>query len=71
MCMSVCRYEAFVCSGNEVDALADGILDALLPHLPEARELNAKGSKASVKLQPPASSTGTTWFTKSTLSRLF
>ncbi|XP_022146784.1 uncharacterized protein LOC111015906 isoform X2 [Momordica charantia] len=63
------RYEAFVCSGNEVDALADGILDALLPHLPEVRELNAKGSKASFKLQPPQSSASTSWFTKSTLSR--
>lgn len=63
------RYEAFICCGNEVDALAEGNLDPLLLHLPEVQELNAKGSKASIKLQPPASSAGTTWFTKSTISR--
>lgn len=71
MGMSVYRYEAFICCGNEVDALAEGNLDPLLLHLPEVQELNAKGSKASIKLQPPASSAGTTWFTKSTISRLF
>ncbi|XP_038892162.1 uncharacterized protein LOC120081399 isoform X2 [Benincasa hispida] len=69
MAMSVYRYEAFICCGNEVDALAEGNLDALSLHLPELLELNAKGSKASIKLQPPASSAGTTWFTKSTLRR--
>ncbi|KAL0539809.1 hypothetical protein IC582_024030 [Cucumis melo] len=63
------RYEAFVCYGNEVDGLAEGNLDALLLHLPELQELNAKGSKASIKLLPSASSGGTTWFTKSTLRR--
>ncbi|XP_022942188.1 uncharacterized protein LOC111447320 isoform X1 [Cucurbita moschata] len=63
------RYEAFVCCGNEVDALAEGNLDALLLHLPDVQELNSKGSKASIKLQLPASSAGATWFTKSTLSR--
>ncbi|XP_022994971.1 uncharacterized protein LOC111490565 isoform X3 [Cucurbita maxima] len=63
------RYEAFACCGNKVDALADGILDTLLPHLPELQELNAKESKASIKLQSPASSAGSAWFTKSTLTR--
>ncbi|KAG7031499.1 hypothetical protein SDJN02_05539, partial [Cucurbita argyrosperma subsp. argyrosperma] len=63
------RYEAFVYCGNEVDALAEGNLDALLLHLPDVQELNSKGSKASIKLQLPASSAGATWFTKSTLSR--
>uniref|UniRef100_A0A0A0KPC7 COP1-interacting protein 7 n=1 Tax=Cucumis sativus TaxID=3659 RepID=A0A0A0KPC7_CUCSA len=63
------RYEAFVCYGNEVDGLAEGNLDTLLLHLPELQELNSKGSKASIKLQPSASSGGTTWFTKSTLRR--
>ncbi|XP_023529109.1 uncharacterized protein LOC111791836 isoform X2 [Cucurbita pepo subsp. pepo] len=69
MGMRVNRYEAFACCGNKVDALADGILDTLLPHLPELQELNAKESKASIKLQSPASSAGSAWFTKSTLTR--
>ncbi|XP_022943178.1 uncharacterized protein LOC111447987 isoform X2 [Cucurbita moschata] len=63
------RYEAFACCGNKVDVLADGILDTLLPHLLELQELNAKESKASIKLQSPASSAGSAWFTKSTLTR--
>lgn len=40
------KYEIFVCGDDEVEKLAVGLLEQLLPHLPEVRKLYAKGTNA-------------------------
>ncbi|CAL5322854.1 unnamed protein product [Camellia sinensis] len=63
------RYEACVCSGNEVETIASGLLGQLALHLPELKNLLSRGSNANFKLQPPKNLDSSQWFTKSTLTR--
>ncbi|CAK7340029.1 unnamed protein product [Dovyalis caffra] len=63
------RYEIFVCGNDEVEKLAVGLLEQLLPHLPEVHKLYAKGSNAILKLQLTGELSNVPWFTKSTLNR--
>ncbi|KAF2319317.1 hypothetical protein GH714_014633 [Hevea brasiliensis] len=62
------RYEVFVCGDDEVEKLATGLLEHLLPHLPGVNNLHSRGSNANFKLQVSRHK-DTTWFTKSTLNR--
>ncbi|KAG8644798.1 uncharacterized protein LOC110607439 isoform X1 [Manihot esculenta] len=62
------RYEVFVCGDDEVEKVATGLLEHLLPHLPGVKNLHSRGSNANFKLQVPGQK-DTTWFTKSTLNR--
>ncbi|XP_065870065.1 flocculation protein FLO11-like isoform X2 [Euphorbia lathyris] len=64
------RYEVFVCADDEVEKLACGLLEQLLPHLPGVNNLYREGSDANFKLQV-AELHDKTWFTKSTLNRFF
>ncbi|KAJ4850019.1 hypothetical protein Tsubulata_014053 [Turnera subulata] len=63
------RYEIFICGDDEVEKLAVGKLEQLLPHLPGVNGLNAKGSNAIFKLQVSGEPNNASWFTKSTLNR--
>lgn len=63
------KYEIFVCGDDEVEKLAVGLLEQLLPHLPEVRKLYAKGTNAIFKLQVTGELSNAPWFTKSTLNR--
>ncbi|KAB5512457.1 hypothetical protein DKX38_029485 [Salix brachista] len=63
------RYEIFVCGDDEVEKLAVGQLEQLLPHLPEVNKLYAKGTNAIFKLQVTGELGNAPWFTKSTLNR--
>ncbi|KAJ6422292.1 hypothetical protein OIU84_027279 [Salix udensis] len=63
------RYEIFVCGDDEVEKLAVGQLEQLLPHLPEVHKLYAKGTNAIFKLQVTGELGNAPWFTKSTLNR--
>lgn len=63
------KYEIFVCGDDEVEKLAVGLLEQLLPHLPEVRKLYAKGTNAIFKLQVTGELSNVPWFTKSTLNR--
>lgn len=62
------RYEVFVCADDEVEKLACGLLEHLLPQLPGVNKLHGEGSNANFKLQVPELN-DKTWFTKSTLDR--
>ncbi|KAL9379637.1 hypothetical protein Peur_028119 [Populus x canadensis] len=63
------RYEIFVCGDDEVEKLAVGLLEQILPHLPEVHKMYAKGSNAIFKLQVTGELSNVPWFTKSTLNR--
>lgn len=63
------RYEIFICGHDEVEKLAAGKLELLLPHLPGVNNLNAKGTNAIFKLQVTGEADAASWFTKSTLNR--
>jgi len=63
------RYEIFVCGDDEVERLAVGLLEQILPHLPEVHKIYAKGSNAIFKLQVTGELSNVPWFTKSTLNR--
>ncbi|XP_037494450.1 COP1-interacting protein 7 isoform X2 [Jatropha curcas] len=62
------RYEVFICSDDEVEKLAIGLLEQLSPHLPGVNNLHSIGSNAKFKLQVVGLDEKT-WFTKSTLNR--
>ncbi|CAK9135919.1 unnamed protein product [Ilex paraguariensis] len=63
------RYEACVCGGNKLETLASGLLEQLVLHFPEVKDLDSKGSNCNFKFQHPDNVSGAEWFTKSTLTR--
>ncbi|GMI84953.1 hypothetical protein HRI_002164600 [Hibiscus trionum] len=70
------RYEAYTCRGNNVEKLSVGVLQKLLPHLPELNNLvthgsisNSNSNAVNYKLQPPSNIKSPAWFTLSTFSR--
>ncbi|GFZ15135.1 hypothetical protein Acr_24g0013250 [Actinidia rufa] len=63
------RYEACVCSGNKVEAIASGLLGQLVLHLPLLKDLFSRRSNAKFKLRPPKNLESCQWFTKATLTR--
>ncbi|KAK8651454.1 hypothetical protein V6N13_141055 [Hibiscus sabdariffa] len=70
------RYEAYTCRGNNVEKLSVGVLQKLLPHLPQLNNLcthgsvsNSNSNAANYKLQPPSNLKSPAWFTLSTFSR--
>ncbi|KAK8531709.1 hypothetical protein V6N13_131069 [Hibiscus sabdariffa] len=70
------RYEAYTCRGNNVEKLGVGVLQKLLPHLPQLNKLyahacisNSNSNAANYKLQPPSNLKSPAWFTLSTFSR--
>ncbi|KAK8546060.1 hypothetical protein V6N13_067298 [Hibiscus sabdariffa] len=70
------RYEAYTCRGNNVEKLSVGVLQKLLPHLPELNNLcthgsvsNSNSNAANYKLQPPSNLKSPAWFTLPTFSR--
>ncbi|XP_077239220.1 uncharacterized protein LOC143880266 [Tasmannia lanceolata] len=63
------RYEAFVCCEGRKEMLTSGLLEHLVLHLSVAKDFHSDGSIDSLQLQLPKSLRGTSWFTKSTLSR--
>lgn len=63
------RYEAFVCYNGDIEKLASGLLTHLSSHLPHVNDLHHTESSDHFKLHLPESLKGSTWFSKSTLSR--
>ncbi|CAA3022936.1 Hypothetical predicted protein [Olea europaea subsp. europaea] len=63
------RYEACVCYDNKIEKVTSGLLEHLLQHSAEVKNLQSNGSNANLKLQPPENFSDTKWFTKSTLIR--
>ncbi|XP_028778901.1 nucleolar protein dao-5 isoform X2 [Neltuma alba] len=63
------RYEAFVCREEQVEKVAGGLLEYLLPHLPGINDLCAKGLDASFELKSPKNLHDVEWFTKATVKR--
>ncbi|XP_058075226.1 COP1-interacting protein 7-like [Magnolia sinica] len=63
------RYEAFVCGEGRTERLASGLLENLVLHLSATGSFISDGSGDNLKLQLPESLRGSSWFTKSTISR--
>nr|CAD1833107.1 unnamed protein product [Ananas comosus var. bracteatus] len=63
------RYESAVHSKGRTENLVSGALDQLALHLPEAKGFYSNSSSGTFKLQLRESVKGSSWFTKSTLSR--
>lgn len=63
------RYEVCICSGNKVETVESGLLEQLLLHSPEVKNLYSKRLDATFKIQVPDSPSGAEWFTKSILTR--
>ncbi|PIN04933.1 hypothetical protein CDL12_22532 [Handroanthus impetiginosus] len=63
------RYEACVCHVNKKERVKSGLLEHLLLHSAEIKDLHSQGSNAKHKLSPPENSHDINWFTKSTLIR--
>ncbi|XP_039019760.1 uncharacterized protein LOC120151325 [Hibiscus syriacus] len=74
---TVCfNVRAYTCRGKNVEKPSVGVLQKLLPHLPELNNLYTRGSisnsnsnAANYKLQPPSNLKSPAWFTLSTFSR--
>ncbi|WOL06827.1 muscle M-line assembly protein unc-89-like isoform X2 [Canna indica] len=62
-------YEALVYSEGETEKLVSGPLDKLALYLPQAKGFQSNSFRNSFKLQLGKSYTGSSWFTKFTLSR--
>ncbi|CAA2971415.1 Hypothetical predicted protein [Olea europaea subsp. europaea] len=63
------RYEACVCYDNKIEKVSSGLLEHLLQHSAEVKNLQSRGSTSNFKLQPPENISDAKWFTKSTLLR--
>uniref|UniRef100_A0A6V7QRS9 Uncharacterized protein n=1 Tax=Ananas comosus var. bracteatus TaxID=296719 RepID=A0A6V7QRS9_ANACO len=63
------RYESAVHIKGRTENLVSGALDQLALHLPEAKGFYSNSSSGTFKLQLRESVKGSSWFTKSTLSR--
>ncbi|KAL3837836.1 hypothetical protein ACJIZ3_022427 [Penstemon smallii] len=63
------RFDASVCCVNKKEKVTSGLLDHLLLHSHEAKDLHSKGSNAKYRLTPPDNTHDFKWFTKTTLIR--
>uniref|UniRef100_A0A0E0KDA3 Uncharacterized protein n=1 Tax=Oryza punctata TaxID=4537 RepID=A0A0E0KDA3_ORYPU len=63
------RYEAIACSKGNTELIASGPFDQLVLHLEDARKFQLCSAAGTFKLLLSGNAKGSSWFTKSTISR--